>query len=78
MITLWVLLLIFDTLDQSLLLLPETWRTEHWLGVHIPGLGAILTVAIVLGTGMFARNFFGAQLVHIWNGVLARIPASLP
>jgi len=73
-ITLWVLLLIFDTLDQSLLLLPETWRTEHWLGVHIPGLGAILTIVIVLGTGIFARNFFGAQLVHLWNGVLARIP----
>src|SRR5882724_3686468 len=73
-ITLWVLQLIFDTLDQSLLLLPDTWRTEHWLGFHIPGLGAILTVVIVLGTGIFARNFFGAQLVQLWNGVLARIP----
>ena len=73
-ITLWVLLLIFDTLDQSLLLLPETWRTEHWLGVHIPGLGAILTIVIVLGTGIIARNFFGAQLVDLWNDVLARIP----
>ena len=73
-ITLWVLLLIFDTLDQSLLLLPETWRTEHWLGVHIPGLGAILTVAIVFGTGILARNFFGAQIVQLWNDILARIP----
>jgi len=73
-ITLWVLLLIFDTLDQSLLLLPETWSTEHWLGVHIPGLGAILTVAIVFGTGILARNFFGAQIVQLWNDVLARIP----
>jgi len=73
-ITLWVLLLIFDTLDQSLLLLPETWRTEHWLGMHIPGLGAILTIVIVFGTGIFARNFFGAQLVQLWNAVLARIP----
>jgi len=73
-ITLWVLLLIFDTLDQSLLLLPDTWRTEHWLGVHIPGLGAILTIAIVFGTGILARNFFGAQLVDLWNDILARIP----
>jgi uncharacterized membrane protein len=73
-ITLWVLLLIFDTLDQSLLLLPDTWRTEHWLGVHIPGLGAILTIVIVFGTGILARNFFGAQLVDLWNDVLARIP----
>jgi uncharacterized membrane protein len=73
-ITLWVLKLIFDALDQSLLLLPEAFRTEHWLGIHIPGLGAILTVAIVVGTGIFARNFFGAQLVELWHEVLARIP----
>ena len=73
-ITLWVLLLIFDTLDQSLLLIPDTWRTEHCLGVHIPGLGAILTIVIVFGTGILARNFFGAQLLQLWNDVLARIP----
>ena len=73
-ITLWVLKLIVDALDQSLLLLPEAFRTENWLGIHIPGLGAILTIAIVLGTGVFARNFFGAQLVELWDEVLARIP----
>jgi uncharacterized membrane protein len=73
-ITLWVLKLIVDALDQSLLLLPEAFRTESWLGIHIPGLGAILTIAIVFGTGVFARNFFGAQLVEVWHDVLARIP----
>jgi len=73
-ITLWVLKLIVDALDQSLLLLPEALRTENWLGIHIPGLGAILTIAIVLGTGVFARNFFGAQLVELWHDVLHRIP----
>jgi len=73
-ITIWVLKLVVDVLDQSLLLLPENLRTEHWLGVHIPGLGAILTIAIVFGSGVFATNFFGAQLVELWNGVLHRIP----
>lgn len=73
-ITLWVLKLIVDALDQSLLLLPESFRTEHWLGVHVPGMGAILTVAIVFLTGVFARNFFGAQLVELWHEVLHRIP----
>ena len=73
-ITLWVLKLIVDALDQSLLLLPEAFRTESWLGIHIPGLGAILTIAIVFGTGVFARNFFGAQLIEVWHDVLARIP----
>jgi uncharacterized membrane protein len=73
-ITLWVLKLIVDALDQSLLLLPDALRTENWLGIHIPGLGAILTIAIVIGTGIFARNFFGAQLIEVWHEVLARIP----
>ena len=73
-ITLWVLKLIVDALDQSLLLLPDSFRTEQWLGVHIPGMGAILTVAIVFLTGVFARNFFGARLVELWHDVLHRIP----
>src|SRR6185295_13518736 len=38
-ITLWVLKVIFDTLDASLLLLPDSFQTERWLGMHIPGLG---------------------------------------
>lgn len=73
-ITLWVLKVIFDTLDGSLLLLPESFQTERWLGVHIPGLGALLTLVIVLLTGIFATNFFGAQLVQLWHEVLNRIP----
>jgi uncharacterized membrane protein len=73
-ITIWVLKLVVDVLDQSLLLLPTSWHTENWLGVHIPGLGAILTVLIVLLTGLFATNFFGAQLIEIWHDILHRIP----
>jgi len=73
-ITIWVLKLVVDTLDQSLLLLPEQWRTESFLGVHIPGLGVILTLVIVFATGVFATNFFGAQLVRLWHGILHRIP----
>ena len=69
-ITLWVLKLVVDVLDQSLLLLPEAWQTKHWLGVHVPGLGAILTVFIVFLTGLFATNFFGAQLVEVWHDIL--------
>ena len=73
-ITLWVLKVIFDALDQSLLLLPDSFQTEHWLGMHIPGLGAILTIVVVFVTGVFATNFFGARLVELWHEILHRIP----
>jgi uncharacterized membrane protein len=73
-ITIWVLKIVVDLMDQSLLLLPESWRPDFWLPVHIPGLGAILTIAIVLATGVFATNFFGAQLIELWHDILHRIP----
>jgi uncharacterized membrane protein len=73
-ITIWVLKVIFGALDQSLLLLPVSFQTENWLGVHIPGLGALLTVLIVFLSGLFATNFFGAQLVQLWHNIVHRIP----
>ncbi len=73
-ITLWVLNLIIGTLDKSLLLLPQSWHPDHLLGVHIPGLGVILTVLVVLGTGLLVRNVFGQRLLAWWEGLLLRIP----
>jgi uncharacterized membrane protein len=73
-ITIWVLKLIVDSLDQVLLLLPPEFRTENWLGIHVPGMGAVMTLAIVLVTGLFATNLIGARLVHFWHEILHRIP----
>jgi uncharacterized membrane protein len=73
-ITLWVLKWIFDVLDQSLLLVPIELRTESWLGVHIPGLGVVLTIAVVFGTGFLATNYVGVRLLRLGNDLLHRIP----
>ncbi|EJM96096.1 hypothetical protein PMI40_04765, partial [Herbaspirillum sp. YR522] len=73
-ITVWVLNLIIGTMDQSLLLLPESWRPEAIVGFHIPGLGTILTLLIIFLTGLAARNFIGRQIVSLWEGILTRIP----
>ena len=73
-ITGWVLKLLIDLMDQSLLLLPERFQTEAWLGFHVPGLGVFLTVAIVLMTGVVAANFFGNKMLTWWHNVLQRIP----
>lgn len=73
-ITLWVLHLIVGTLDQSLLLMPEKWRPESQLGFYLPGLGTILTLLIILLTGLITRNFFGNRLLQWWELLLNRIP----
>ncbi|HSW84962.1 MAG TPA: hypothetical protein VLH12_15880, partial [Usitatibacter sp.] len=43
--------------------LPQSWHTEAVIGFHVPGLGIILTLAIVLTTGALAANFFGRKLL---------------
>ncbi len=73
-ITLWVLNLIISTLDRTLNLLPAHWRPEELIGIHIPGLGVILTALVVVTTGLLVRNVFGQRLLAYWDGLLRRIP----
>ena len=73
-ITLWVLNLLIGTLDQSLLVLPAQWQPQAWLGMRVPGLGVILTLLIIVLTGMFGANFFGQKIIDFWERQLTRIP----
>jgi uncharacterized membrane protein len=61
-------------IDRSLLLLPVQYRPETLIGFEIPGLGVILTLALVLVTGLIVANFFGRTLINAWESVLSRIP----
>ncbi len=73
-ITMWVLSLLVDLMDQSLLIVPARFRSEALLGFHLPGLGIVLTIAILLLTGAIAANIFGRQLLNFWESILGRIP----
>ncbi|MBK7565972.1 MAG: DUF502 domain-containing protein [Propionivibrio sp.] len=73
-ITAWVLSLIVNSMDQSLLLLPRAIHPQTLFGFNIPGAGVILTLVIILLTGLLATNFIGQRLVIWWEKLLARIP----
>ena len=73
-VTFWLLSTLIQTMDQSLLLLPESWRPEKMLGFSIVGLGAILTITIIFVTGVIATNIFGQQLILLWENLLSRVP----
>jgi uncharacterized membrane protein len=73
-ITLWVLKLLVDVMDQSLLLLPEAYRSDALFGFHVPGLGILLTLAILLTTGAVAANYLGSKVLDIGHRMLSRIP----
>jgi len=72
--TFFVIRLLVNWMDNSLLLLPEIYRPDSLLGFHIPGLGVLLSLLILVLTGLVAANLFGRKLVSLWERMLSRIP----
>jgi len=73
-ITISVLQWIIGLADRTLLILPEAWQPDRVIGIHIPGFGVLLTLAIVLAAGAAASNFMGKKLVHWGDRLVSRIP----
>jgi len=73
-VTLFVLKVLVDLLDRTLLLLPAAYRPETLLGFRIPGLGIVLALVILVVTGILVANFLGRRLVQFWESILQRIP----
>jgi uncharacterized membrane protein len=69
-VPIWVTIIVFkfliDFLDDTIVSLPQSY--------HIPGLGVILTLAIILLTGLLAANFIGSHIIASLDAIIARIP----
>lgn len=73
-VTFFALRLLVNFVDQSLLLIPRPYRPETLLGFTIPGLGTILTLAVLLLTGMLVSNLLGRSVLSASEKQLGRIP----
>lgn len=63
-----------NIMDRTLLLIPAPYRPDALLGFHVPGLGVILAVVVLLLTGLLAANFVGRAFVGGWESLMERIP----
>jgi len=77
-ITLWVLDFIVTTMDRTLMVLPASLHPDQVLGFHMPGLGLVMSVIILLVTGALAANIIGARMFSWWESVLVKIPIVRP
>lgn len=73
-ITLLIIGFLVDLMDRSLLVLPAAWHPDALLGFHVPGLGALLLLAVVVATGMAVTNLLGRSTVAFGEQLVARIP----
>ena len=73
-VTVLVVRFILDLMDQTLVLLPAPLQPQVLFGMHIPGLGLVLAVLLLIFTGMLVSNIIGRSLVALWEDLLNRIP----
>lgn len=72
--TLMVINWLINLSDRLLALLPEAYQPQSIVGFHVPGIGAVVAVLIVMLIGMLATNFFGKRLFAWFDSLLARVP----
>lgn len=72
--TFFIIRLLIELLDKTILLLPLEWQPQQLLGFSIPGMGFVFAFGVLLITGMLAANLFGRKLVEGWESLLGRIP----
>ena len=68
-----VLKFLFETIDG--ILQPLIFRL---LGYYVPGLGIFTTILLIMLAGILTRNFLGAKLHNLGEGILARLPIIRP
>lgn len=73
-VTLLVLKFMVELFDTTLELIPRHLQPDYLLGFHVPGLGLIFALIIVVITGMLITNILGNRLVEWWEYLLSRIP----
>ena len=74
LVTFLVLRFLIDLLDNTLALLPHAYQPEQLFGLHLPGLGVLLSLLLLLMTGVIATNFLGQRVVRWSESILEKIP----
>ncbi|WFE69805.1 DUF502 domain-containing protein [Thiomicrospira sp. R3] len=78
LLPLWVtfeaIVFLVGIFDRSLHLVPDQYHPQVLLGFDVPGFGILVSLVIVLSTGMLVANILGNKLLHWWESFLSKIP----
>lgn len=72
--TLVVLRFLVNLFDKILEFLPKGYQPDVLLGIHLPGLGLIFALMLMLFTGFMITHIIGHRMVALWDGLVAKIP----
>lgn len=75
-LTVYILKQIFDFMDGMFSPVVDRALSPYLPGVHIPGLGFVLTVLVVLLLGWLSTNVVGRRVILATEKVITRIPVA--
>ncbi|MGZ3607798.1 MAG: DUF502 domain-containing protein [Syntrophales bacterium] len=73
-LTLYILFFLIDIMDSLLKIIPLKYHPDTLLGIHIPGLGTIVTVILIFICGLITASYVGNKIVQSGEDLLYRIP----
>ena len=73
-LSIYILKIVITAADRFVGILPPRYNPNTYLPFHIPGLGIILTVALILFVGLVTANFVGKRLLDGIESLFSRIP----
>ncbi|OPY13356.1 MAG: hypothetical protein A4E69_01700 [Syntrophus sp. PtaB.Bin138] len=73
-LTIYILSFLVRMMDSLLDIIPRPYQPGTLLGMHIPGLGMIVTLAVIFVCGLLTQSYLGTKLVTFGESLLDKIP----
>jgi uncharacterized membrane protein len=73
-LTIWTLDAVVLLMERGQNILPRPLRPNSYLQFYFPGIGALFTVLLIWGIGIFVTHFVSQKAHDLWQRTLRRIP----
>jgi len=73
-LTIYILSFIMGMMDNLLQVIPTQYQPDNLFSIHIPGLGAIVTVILIFVCGLVTTSYLGNRLVRFGEHLVGKIP----
>src|SRR6187200_1854507 len=74
LVTLLVINFLVELFGKIFSLMPHRYQPDNLIGFHIPGMNLLITIAVIVFTGVIVTNILGRSLIAMWDSFIARIP----
>jgi uncharacterized membrane protein len=74
LVTFIIIRWLIELSDSALALLPHRLQPDTLFGAHIPGVGVVLALSVLILIGALTTNMLGKHLMRWVDALLARVP----